>query len=302
MKPRILPRAFLFCLTIPFLLYGQWLNGDKSNISERDQAVYNLKYAQTEPDTFEFSYEKSPGLAFLLSAAVPGAGEFYAGAKYRAAAFFSVEIISWIVYFNRKDAGAKLETKYKKWADSHWNAYDWYLNGLNLPYVGIPDSTDDASHLIYFEYNGQEYPSNVDYLNEHLPGWESYLAADTVLTPIRTRDYYENIGKYDQFASGWADFSSSLIAGDSTASVKVANSKYRANYLNQRYESNQALKMATNFATVIMFNHLLSAFHAQIAAKQYHGTEKKDLTWNVGLVTDYTYKMPIRGVNLSFAF
>lgn len=300
MKPGILLIALLLCLMTPFLLFGQWLNGDRSTVSERDQAVYNLKYAQSEPDTFEFAYQKSPGLAFLLSAAVPGAGEFYSGTKYRAAAFFSVEVISWIVYFNRKNAGEQYEKDYKKLADARWDAWDWYSNSLTYPgIVGMTDSAENfGSHVIYFEYNDTEYKADISYLNENLPGWESYLQNGT-LTPIKTRDYYENIGKYDQFASGWSDFST-IIDGLDTSAVKT--SAVRSKYLNQRYDSNQALKMATNFATVIMFNHLISAFHAQIAAKHYRTPEKKDLTWNVGLVTDYRYKKPIRGLTLSFAF
>jgi hypothetical protein len=299
MKPRYLQMALLLSLMLPLWLFGQPLAGDNPNITERERAVYNLKYAQTEPDTFEFSYQKSPGLAFLLSAAVPGAGEFYSGAKYRAAAFFGVEVISWIVYFNRKSVGEQLEKDYKKWADTYWNAWNWYANGLtHRPYLGIPDSTEEASHLIYFEYNGEEYPSNTAYLDENLNGWESLLESGE-LAPIKTRDYYENIGKYDQFASGWADFNT--IEADMDTSI-IPNSARRSNYLNQRYDSNQALKMATNFATVVMFNHLISAFHAQIAAKQYRGPDKKEITWNVGLVTDYTYKNPIRGLTLSFAF
>lgn len=301
MKPRTLTFALILSLLVPlFIADAQQIFPGQSTVSERDRLIYNLKYAQVETDTFEFSYQKSPGLAFLLSAAVPGAGEFYSGAKYRAAAFFSVEVISWIVFFNRRNIGNRLEKEYTKWADTHWDPYDWWEKSLSFPdYFGLSDSSRNfGSHLIYFDHDGQEYMADISYLDRELPGWQTYLQNGT-LAPIKTRDYYENIGKYDQFASGWDDFSTITSNLDS---LNIPTSPNRKKYLNQRYDSNQALKMATNFATVIMFNHLISAFHAQIAAKNYRPPEQKEVTWYVGLVTDYTYKMPIRGVTFSLAF
>jgi len=279
--------------------FGQSYFDEPATVTERDRLVYNMRYAQTEADTFIFNYEKSPGLAFFLSAVVPGAGEFYAGAKYRAAAFFSVEVVSWVGYFNRKNNGEKLERKYMKWADTYWDAWRWYENGLSTEYFGLSDSSRGfGSHTIYLEYDGEEYKADVSYLDRELPGWQTYLQNGT-LKPIKTRDYYENIGKYDQFASGWDDFDQIVSAVDS---LNIPTSPLRKNYLNQRYDSNQSLKMATNFATVIMFNHLISAFHAQIAAKNYRPPEQKDVSWHIGLVTDCTYKMPVRGLTFSLAF
>jgi hypothetical protein len=116
------------------------------------------------------------------------------------------------------------------------------------------------------------------------------------MQPVRTRDYYENIGKYDQFAGGWNDFLNFNSDPDT-----VYMSDLRNNYLNQRKDSNDALKMATNFATAIMFNHIISAFHAQVAAKNY-SPEAEKVSWQVGLITDIRQKNPFRGVSLSVVF
>ncbi|OQC47050.1 MAG: hypothetical protein BWX60_00442 [Candidatus Marinimicrobia bacterium ADurb.Bin030] len=300
MKSKFLAATLLCAILIPIMGFGQSFFDERTTVTERDRLIYSMKYAQADEDTFVFNYEKSPGLAFFLSAVVPGAGEFYAGAKYRAAAFFSVEVVSWVGYFNRKNNGEKLERKYMNWANTYWDAWQWYENSLSYPeYFGLSDSGSGfGSHTIYFEYEGKEYKADVSYLDRELPGWQTYLQEGT-LKPIKTRDYYENIGKYDQFASGWSDFDQIASEVDS---LNIPTSPLRKKYLNQRYESNQSLKMATNFTTVIMFNHLISAFHAQIAAKNYRPPEQKDVSWHVGLVTDCTYKMPIRGLSLSVAF
>jgi len=284
-----------------------WHNKD---LTRRDQLLYNLKYVQTETDTFEFNYVKSPGLAFLLSAVLPGAGELYAHATYRAIAFFSIEAISWGVYLDRKSVGSKIEKQYKRFANNNWSLYNWYYNAITSPYYedyfGLT-RRGFGSHSIWIEYNGTEYEANEDTLNAYIPTWAQILynekdlpySAQT-LRPVRSRDFYENIGKYDQFATGWYDFDNSLV--DTTKTRPVKNSSYREKYLNDRYKSNQAFKMATNFVTVIMFNHLISAFHAQIAAKQYRPPEIKDISWHWSLLADYRYRFPIRGVQLALAF
>ncbi len=298
----------LFAIFIPYLAFSQQLGGwDKDDATTRERLLYNLRYAQVQSDTFEFNYAKSPGVAFLLSAAIPGAGEFYAGARYRAIAFASVEAISWAVYFNQKSTGNKIEKSYKHFANNHWSLWNWYANSLTYPDLFGLTRKGFGSHSIWIEYNGMEYPAHEDTLNLYIPTWASILANEKdlpfeqqTLRPIRTRDFYENIGKYDQFATGWDDFSTDYV--DTTQIEPVKNSPERNKYLNDRYKSNQALKMATNFATVIMFNHLISAFHAQIAAKHYRPPESKSVSWSLDLVADYRYRYPIRGINVSLSF
>jgi hypothetical protein len=116
------------------------------------------------------------------------------------------------------------------------------------------------------------------------------------MNAVKTREYYENIGKYDQFAGGWEDF-----AEYNTQPDTIFMTPLRDDYLTQRYDSNKALKMATSFATIIMFNHLISAFDAIIAAKNYREPDQQ-LSWSVALITDYRQRNPIRGINFSVAF
>ncbi len=291
--------VILLGILLPSLAFGQIYMANKTLInSDRSFLESSLKYQQAEADSFVFDYEKSPGRAFLLSAIVPGAGELYAGAKWRALAFASVEAFSWIMYFNRKNKGDDAEQNYMEFADANWTLTNLYQNGTTNQKTGLSGQHGDTfgSHHIYLEYNGTEYMGHTDTLDQYLPGWDTYILNGDI-QPIRTRDYYENIGKYDQFSGGWEDFT--LFNTDPDT---VYLSDIRDNYLTQRKESNDALKMATNFATVIMFNHLISAFHAQIAAKNYDLEKAEKVSWQVGLLTDVRYKNPIRGVQLSVAF
>lgn len=299
MKRTNLKTAILLAILLPSLAFAQLHLANETLInSDRSILESSLKFNAMAMDSFEFDYEKSPGRAFLMSAIVPGAGELYAGAKWRALAFASMEVFSWLMYFNRKNKGEDLEQGYKAYADEYWTLSRLYENGNNWgKLTGLTGQHGESfgSHSLYLEYDGTEYEGNKAYLDSTLNGWVAFIL-NGELQPVKTRDYYENIGKYDQFSGGWDDFTYS--ASDSVVSV----SDLRDNYLTQRKESNDALKMATNFATVIMFNHLISAFHAQIAAKNYSSEEANKVSWYMGLVTDVRFKNPIRGLSLSIAF
>jgi len=301
MKRCMFKAPILLAIFLPSLVFGQLhLANETLTNSDRSMLESSLRFNAMADDSFEFDYEKSPGKAFLMSAILPGAGELYSGAKWRALAFAGVEVFSWVMYFNQKNRGEDLESQYMKFADENWSLSQLYQMGaLGYQLTGLSGQHGEGfgSHSIYVEYNGKEYEGNTLLLDTALVGWESYIN-NGELTPVKTRDYYENIGKYDQFAGGWSDFDIYNKLADSVVTV----SKLRDKYLTQRKKSNDALKMATNFATVVMFNHLISAFHAQIAAKNYTSEDANRVSWHVGLLTDVRYKNPVRGVSLSLAF
>ena len=56
---------------------------------------------------------KSPGRALLYSAMLPGAGEFYAGARKRAVLFFGLEAAAWGLYFSWNGKGKDIEKDFR---------------------------------------------------------------------------------------------------------------------------------------------------------------------------------------------
>lgn len=280
----------IFVLLIPLLIFGKdFPNNTAPSSSDRSTLLGTLKFGEAEQDT-AFRYVKSPGKAFIFSAILPGAGELYSGAKWRALIFGGIELSSWAIYSSQKKKGERLEKDFMKYAEENWDLYDWFyacdvdVKGFNV----------FKGHSIWVTYNGIEVEVNED--NQSLI--DSLKAEPGInLDPIRTGEFYENIGKYDQFSGGWKDFKNHNVKPDTVVMTPI-----REDYLNQRLESNDALKRATNFVTVIMFNHLASAFHAQIVAKNYSSKEEKDFSWHIGLITDYTFRNPIRGIRLNVAF
>jgi hypothetical protein len=182
---------------------------------------------------------KSPAKAFLLSLAVPGAGEFYNEQKFKAGAFLAVDALLWTGYFIYHKKGSDKEDEYKAYADEHYSWQDYLIWWGALP----EDNQNEYSHRMPVNDNN---------------------------VPIFNHEYYENIGKYDQFQVGWpGGINHPFIPGDSVYSVTWMPPE-RATYLDMRQQSNDYFSNATTAVMVSIANHIVSAFDAAIGAKRYN--------------------------------
>jgi hypothetical protein len=104
--------------------------------------------------------------------------------------------------------------------------------------------------------------SNEDTNGDSIPDWTSY-DVDSI-DVIRDRDFYENIGKYNQFVGGWDDIDEYWVeaksVGDSTEWLIMTVN--RDSYLDLREEHNRYLQLAAYSVSAIMFNHIISAVDA----------------------------------------
>ena len=190
-----------------------------------------------------------PGIAFLMSAVIPGTGQAAEG-RNRAFAYLGLEALAWIAHFSWIDAGNKTEGEYEAYARRHWKFAQW-------------DSLASESNP-----NCQAIPPNVSYADskETLQGYEE---------TGNYQHYYEDIGKLEAYRSGWDDF---------LCEQPDVISPNRADYRGMREESNDYLDKARNALTVIFLNHVVSAVDAYRTAK---GARMKlpggtDLKVNIG--------------------
>jgi hypothetical protein len=218
-------------------------------------------------DVFNVDY-RSPGRAFFYSLMVPAAGQLYTGSKVKAAVFFGIEAIAWVAYFSYHSDGKDQEDSYQVFADDKWDPQQ-YRNWLVDTY-GISSDT-----FPYPDANGE-----LQTFSHHLP-------------ETRTQQYYEMIGKYEQFRYGWAD--TDYLASDSV-------SAFREQYLIDRDNANSAFGKAKAAAIVSIANHLLSAFDAALAAKRYN--RKQDAFTELMLKTRLAkyYDEQIPEVTLTYRF
>jgi hypothetical protein len=221
-----------------------------------------------EPNAPQFSYpaedKKSPILAGVLSLLIPGAGEIYTEEYLKAGIFIALEaaIVTTAVVYDSKGDDKTIE--FQNYADDYMNPdHNWSV----LKY---------AEWLITYE---QGDPNMILSNDPNRPPWEQVdwnllNAAETgshKLPPHGEQQYYELIGKYHQYSSGWNDFTG---GGD-----KNQISPNLIYYSGMRGEANDFYSVASTAVIGIYVNHFLSALDAVWSATQFN----KDLAVKVRL-------------------
>jgi hypothetical protein len=92
---------------------------------------------------------------------------------------------------------------------------------------------------------------------------------------IRDRDFYENIGKYDQFVGGWDDeYDDPFDTNGNWFTEKKGNvesimlTKRKDYYRSLRHDSNLLKHYSKYAVTVVMINHITSGFEAAWTANK----------------------------------
>ncbi|MCI0513330.1 DUF5683 domain-containing protein [candidate division KSB1 bacterium] len=171
-----------------------------------------------------FELIKSPRKALLFSVILPGAGELYSKAYIMSGVFFAAEATLWIMYSSYQGKGKDLEDEFKLYADAHWSQERYEI------WINSPEAREiNRTH---------ELPDS------------------------KTQQYYEMIGKYDQFFKGWDDADNYTYDG--------APSPNRTNYMDMREDSNIQLKNATTMISLAILNHIVSAVDAAWASYRYN--------------------------------
>ena len=189
---------------------------------------------------------KKPAVGILLSAAVPGAGELYAGKWIKGAIFMSAEIILWIGYGHFSGEGQEYEDTFHAYADAHWSEERWRA------------------------------------------GWEEGDPDTHTLPSTKTQQYYEMIGKYDQFKEGWDDY----YEGGPDLTPR------RNYYEGLRHQSNVEFKRASYCAMAALANHVLSAFDAAFTIR--NANRRVESGMRVGLMRAGDSATPCFVLNVSW--
>ncbi len=215
----------------------------------------------------------NPGKAILLSALIPGAGEFYIAQNsynptvqyLKSAAFFAIEVGFWYGAISYAMRGEDAEDQFEKFADDYWNE-DVYLE-YEYHWAQTQIGTDEES--IYDDEGG-------------ISAWQSEIWDDKIgylpanftheLPEDKDQQYYEMIGKYlQQFGIAW-DGSYDEYNPDNPGiffDIYISESRWdnykntHANrYADMRYNSNHLLDVSAAYFMLIMVNHVGSALDA----------------------------------------
>lgn len=191
---------------------------------------------ETPPAPAKLTVDKRMLKNFAKSLILPGWGQWENGDKVRGIIYLTAELAGIYGYQMNHAAGNDKELAFKAFGDEHWSYSDWLLrNGVV----------------------SQEFMSetNVCGGNDRTHQMPYYYDSDGIEQPIKDHHFYENISKYPEFVCGWDDIS------EKDDEDLTPN---KAAYIDMRTRSNQLYRNAQIAGTLIMVNHLISAFDAAL--------------------------------------
>jgi hypothetical protein len=250
--------------------------------------VGNVFAQTTQEEIIEFKYQKkSVAQAALMSAVLPGSGQFYVSKKSITAYIFPIiEIGLWYGMLHNNKLGNDAEKDYEDWAVKEVIGHYEYDS---------PDGNFSAGDPIY-RYERWRYDEATHDLiiNANNDFYDNHFRLDET----NTQHFFEDIGKYNRYIFGWADWHEVYAESgynwiwddDSAASLQwVGNhptnieyfgdeywdteerqTKMRDEYIVMRADAEVYFDKAQFFNFGILANHLLAAADAIWVTKRYN--------------------------------
>lgn len=230
---------------------NQFLSGnlslDSKNIQSNSEKLSSPQFA------FEDVNKKhSPMLSGVMSLLVPGAGQFYNKQYWKTAIFVALEVglvTAGLVYDKKGDDKT---SEFQNYANNISDTTGWsvvrYAEWLNTYRDGTIQINQDRSLPHWQRVNWRE-------LNDSETGSHK-------LPPYGEQQYYELIGKYHQYSSGWGDF----IGNDNISLISPSFIFYAG----ERGKANDYYNIASKAVIGIYVNHFLSALDGVLSAVSYN--------------------------------
>lgn len=200
MMKKLIP--LMLILIISFALYAQGSKDDKNIddflFEDPEQEQSDAIKGSDEAIVQVFYDKKDARKAMLYSMLLPGAGQYYANKSSIGTYLFpviEVALLGGLFYYNHK--GNQKTKDYEKYATGEMVT----VNIAGYDYVGPRYSrafqqSVQAILIGYIDHTGIGDPSGYVYNSEFFNG----------LHATNTQHFYEDIGKYDKYIFGWADW------------------------------------------------------------------------------------------------
>jgi hypothetical protein len=276
-----------------------------------DHLVF-VKSNNSHPNPFLNTIAGAPGYGFVASLLIPGLGQAANRQYWKTGVMLIVEAAAISIFIDASNRGNRLERRYQRIGDDNWSVvkytawvHDYYhtVPGARAP--GAPNIP--ASQLLTPEGRANINPItgfpdpvfdtsrewrwiNLEQLNR-LERSSRYLRTGNFFThevnPFGSQQYYELMSKYWQFGPGWRDWN------DSIHDINTSNDFMSQLWLDHallEVRFNDAYRLANNMVSLVVMNHILSAFDAYFTIKlrqhrletmaraDYMGTHMK-VTW-----------------------
>lgn len=192
--------------------------------------------------------EQQSYLPLLYSFLVPGAGEISMGYYGRGIALVAAEVAAWTGYVVKHSDGMDKRAAYESFADAHWTMQKWIDDH---PCPTLPATGRTLEDL---EACGQATSGSGAW-----PGYVPYVSKED-----DKQHYYENLGKYDWYISGWQDW-------DPLSNPYARDTALRDEYRAMRQSSNKALDQANEFIWISVAARAFSLVETAIIVHNRRG-------------------------------
>jgi|AntRauMFilla1563_2_1112583.scaffolds.fasta_scaffold01410_7 hypothetical protein len=232
---------------------------------------------------------KRPFPSMVYSAVIPGSAQAVHGKWVRAGVYAAIEVVGIMRNIHHNNKAKRLEQQYYDYVDQNWsvvNYANWligynqyYGNNAGLLDVWRPGAAQNPTYTNSMDWGQvdleklRQLERNSIYLTT-LPGGgiQRDLAFSHVVQDFGSQQYYELASKYFQFAPGWRDFNVMSTAEDigriqwnvdtiSSLSGMWLEGSLQADRFNTQYRT------ASNWISLLMMNHIISAFDGYFTAK-----------------------------------
>ena len=231
----------------------------------------------------------------ISSLLIPGLGQYQIYKKtllpnhrIRALVFFGIELLSAGIHYRYRADHNNQKDLYKTFANNNWDFSHWLssyndFNGTAYESIwtdpqGVYTQIGESSHFVQFYFNGElkrttdddfldlyetllsEIDAGIDIYNQHS------------ITIVKDQHFYENIGKYNEFFSGWVDADIDNIIVETTGqNYTIALSPKKNSYINSYEKAEKFSDISENVLTSMYFNHFISMLDAFILARKFGG-------------------------------
>jgi len=291
-----LRNTIIILLTLSTIIYGENLLNKIDNRFAVKFDLTNLVDNSEFSDSLDIKSKTSSLKPMITSLVIPGFGQFLNQSPWwKTAIFVGVEVVGIAGYVTWTNKADDITKEYENWADDHWDMESW-VNGSaillsDIQSNGYPDVNDvriDGSHHITIIVNGKYESSHILLDNSNID-----------YTELRDWDFYEGIGKYDQFSAGWDDANDWEIVyknikdGEDELIVMTPNKQH---YLDLRNDSNILYKNAKFAASVLLFNHIFSALDAL-----WDANKNKELSYKLDVSIGSESNYVIKGISFQWS-
>lgn len=256
----------------------------------------NLVHNSIFSDSLDINSKQSILKPMIASLVIPGFGQYInCSPWWKTALFAGVEVAGIAGYISWTNKADDITKEYENWADHHWDMRRWVNDSAILlsdiksnGYPNVNDVRIDGSHHITIIINGKYESSEILLENPNIEYVE-----------LRNWDFYEGIGKYDQFVAGWDDAKSNWeIVNKNIRNGEIeliVMTPHKQHYIELRNDSNILYKNAKFAVSALLFNHIISALDAL-----WNANKNKELSYSLDVSMGSESNYIIKGMSVQW--